>query len=367
MSPGIRRTAAIAHKEILHIVRDVRVLYLALGLPVVMLLLFGYGISTDVDHLKIAVVDRDHTRASRRLAEALVAGGQFVVAARLEDADQVEPLFRRGRVQAALVIPRDYARDLLRGESSGAQLLVDGADSSTATIALGDALGILQSLAGAGAVPVTSAAVRIRFNPAMRSSYGIVPGVIALILSMVSALLTALTVAREWERGSMEQLFATPVRRTEIIVGKLLPYAVLGMVQTLLVVTLGSWMFDVPIRGSLALLFLCSLLFQLAMLGLGLLISVATKSQLLSSQFSIMISMLPTTLLGGFMFPIANMPWPLRAISAAVPGRYYIVALRGVFLKGNGVVVLAPQLLALAGFAIAVLLVAVRRFRRRLE
>ncbi len=201
----------------------------------------------------------------------------------------------------------------------------------------------------------------------MRSAYGIVPGVIALILSMVSALLTALTVAREWERGSMEQLFATPVRRTEIIVGKLLPYAVLGMIQTLLVVTLGSWMFDVPIRGSIGLLFLCSLLFQLAMLGLGLLISVATKSQLLSSQFSIMISMLPTTLLGGFLFPIANMPWPLRMISAAVPGRYYIVALRGVFLKGNGVVVLAPQILALAGFALGVLAVAVRRFRRRLE
>jgi ABC-2 type transport system permease protein len=367
MNNVVRRTVAIAHKEMLHMVRDVRVLYLALGLPVVMLLLFGYGVSTDVDHVKIAIVDQDHTRASRRLPDALAAGGQFVVAAELDDPDQVEPLFRRGRVSAALVVPRDYGRRLLRGDPADVQILVDGADSSTATITLGNAIGILQPLTTPNAQPTAPPPVLMRFNPAMRSAYGIVPGVIALILSMVSALLAALTIAREWERGSMEQLFATPVRRSEIIIGKLLPYAVLGMVQTLMVVTLGSWMFDVPIRGSLGLLFLCSLLFQLAMLGIGLLVSVATKSQLLSSQFSIMISMLPTMLLGGFLFPIANMPWPLRAISAVVPGRYYIVVLRGVFLKGNGIAMLAPQVLALVAFAIVVLVLAVWRFHRRLE
>jgi ABC-2 type transport system permease protein len=288
----------------------------------------------------------------------------------LHDAAVAEPLLRPNTVRAALVIPPGYPRGLRRGEPTGTQLLVDGADSSTAQVALGDAIGIFQAQAQAraapGAAPPSSAAVLTRFNPAMRSAYGIVPGVIALILSMVSALLAALTVAREWERGSMEQLFATPVRRSEVIVGKLLPYAVLGMVQTLLVVTLGSWMFDVPIRGSIALLFLCSLLFQLAMLGLGLLVSVATKSQLLSSQFAIMVAMLPTTLLGGFLFPIANMPWPLRAISRLVPGRYYIVTLRGIFLKGNGFVVLAPQIAALALFALVVVAVAVRKFKRRL-
>lgn len=369
-SASARRTLAIAHKEVLHIIRDIRVLYLALGLPVVMLFLFGYGISLDVDHIPVAIVDHDHSQASRRLAEALVAGGQFVERMQLHDAAQAEPLFRRNKILAALVIPPGYQRGLLRGEPTGAQLLVDGADSSTAQVALGDAIGIFQQQAQAraapGAAPPGSAEVLTRFNPAMRSAYGIVPGVIALILSMVSALLAALTIAREWERGSMEQLFATPVRRSEVIVGKLLPYAVLGMVQTLLVVTLGSWMFDVPIRGSLALLFLCSLLFQLAMLGLGLLVSVATKSQLLSSQFAIMVAMLPTMLLGGFLFPIANMPWPLRAISRLVPGRYYIVALRGIFLKGNGAIVLAPQIAALALFALVVVAVAVRKFKRRL-
>lgn len=362
MTAAMRRTRAIAHKEVLHMMRDTRVLYLALGLPVVMLLLFGYGISTDIDHIPIAVVDQDHTRASRRLTETLVAGGSFVVAARVDAPGRAEPLLRRGDVTAVLVIPRDYQRDLARHESGGAQLLVDGSDGTVGTIALGDALGAAATSAATLVLP----SLVTRFNPGMRSAYTIVPGVIALILSMVSSLLTALTIAREWERGSMEQLFATPVARAEIILGKLVPYAVLGLLQTLLVVTLGSWMFDVPLHGSLVLLFASSGLFLLAMLGIGLYVSVATKSQIVAVQFALMISMLPTTLLSGFMFPIANMPWPLRAISAVMPGRYYITALRGVFLKGNGIAVLAPELAALAAFATIVVVLAVAKFRRRL-
>jgi len=356
----IRRTLAIAHKEVLHMIRDPRVVYLALGLPVVMLLLFGYGISTDIDHIPIAVVDQDGTRASRRVTEALVAGGSFAIAARADTPESAERLLRRGDVTAILVVPRGYERDAARGTSTGPQLLVDGSDGTAGTLAVGDALGAIQT-AGVRPPPLLA-----RFNPGLRSAYNIVPGVIALILAMVSALLTALAIAREWERGSMEQLFATPVGRTEIVIGKLIPYAVLGMVQTLLVVTLGSWMFDVPIRGSLALLFGFSALFQIAMLASGLFISVATKSQVVSVQLAIMITMLPTTLLGGFMFPIANMPWPLRAISTVLPGRYYISALRGVFLKGNGLGVLAPELLALAAFSTVVLVLAIRRFERRL-
>lgn len=360
MTPALRRTAAIAHKEVLHIIRDSRVLYLALGLPVVMLLLFGYGISTDVDHIPLAVVDHDRTHASRALVDTLCAGDNFVVAARPDTAEAAEPLLRRGTITAVLVIPRDYQRDRLRHAPTGAQLLVDGSDGTVGTIALGDALGAVTA-AQAHPPPVVS-----RFNTAMRSTHNIVPGVIALILAMVSALLAALTVAREWERGSMEQLFATPVRRTEIIVGKLVPYVALGMLQTLLVITLGTWLFDVPIRGSLALLFAGSALFLLASLGLGLVVSVITRSQLVSVQAALLASMLPTTLLSGFMFPIANMPLPLRMLSAVLPGRYYMTLLRGVLLKGNGVAVLAPQLLALAAFATGLLVLAIVRFRRRL-
>lgn len=363
MSGAWRRTKAIAHKEVLHMIRDPRVMYLALGLPVVMLLLFGYGISMDVDHIPIAVVDQDRTPQSRRLVEALVAGHSFVVSAREDAVERTTPLLRRGDVTAVLVIPRDYHRRLARGEPTGAQLLVDGSDGLVASIAIGDAIGALGAL---GPSPPRAPPLIARFNPAMRSAYNFVPGVIAVILAMVSSLLTGLTVAREWERGSMEQLFATPVRRAEIILGKLLPYAVLGMLQTLLIVTVGSWLFDVPIRGSLVLLFGCSALFLIAMLGVGLAVSVITKSQLVAVQVALLVTMLPTTLLSGFMFPIANMPWLLRAMASVLPGRYYITALRGVFLKGNTLAVLAPDILALALFSILVIGLGVAKFKRRL-
>jgi len=366
----LRRTAAIAHKEVLHIIRDARAVYMALGLPVVMLLLFGYGISQDVDHMPVSIADEDRTPASRRLSEAFVANGDFVRAADLVSADEAAVAFRSGRVKAVLAIPRGYGRDLSRGLAPSAQLLVDGSDGATATIAMGDAAGIVQ---GTSSVRLARASldhgprVRARFNQAMRSSYNMVSGVIVLILAMLAALLTALTIAREWEQGSMEQLFATPVSRVEIIAGKLIPYAGLGLVQTLLVITLGSYLFDVPIRGSLVTLFISSTLFLIAMLGTGLSASIIAKSQLVAVQFAMLISFLPVAMLSGFMFPIENMPWWLRGISMAVPGRYYLTTLRGVLLKGNGLRVLALDVLALAFFAVAMLGLALWRFRRRLE
>ena len=366
---ALRRTVAIAHKEVLHIIRDARAVYMALGLPVVMLMLFGYGISQDVDHIPVSVADEDHTPASRRLIEALVAGGDFVRDADLGTPDDAEAAFRSGRVKAVLAVPRGYGRDLARGLPASAQLLVDGSDGTTATIAMGDAAGILQATSSGRASRASlteGPRVRARFNPAMRSAYNMVSGVIVLILAMVASLLASLTIAREWERGSMEQLFATPVGRIQIIVGKLIPYAGLGFVQTLLVLTLGSTMFDVPIRGSLVTLFLSSTLFLLAMLGTGLTASIIAKSQLVAVQFAMLISYMPVAMLSGFMFPIENMPWWLQGISMAVPGRYYLTTLRGVLLKGNGLDVLGRDILALAAFAVGTLALAVWRFRRRL-
>lgn len=364
----LRRAGAMAHKEVLHMIRDVRVLYLALGLPVLMLLVFGYAVSMDIDHIRLAVVDDDHTQASRALVEAFAAGGQFVRVKDAASAEDAETLVRRGDAKAVLLVPRGYERDLARGESRGAELLLDGSDGTVATLALGDAAGIAASMGAAERASLAEGPrVRARFNPGMRSANDIVPGVIALILAIVSSLLTALTVAGEWERGSMEQLFATPVGRAEIILGKLLPHAGLGFVQALLVLTLGSYLFDVPIRGSLVLLFFASLLFLVAMLGFGLFVSVITKSQQVSVQAALLGSMLPSTLLSGFLFPIANMPPFLRAVARIVPARYYITALRGILLKGNDAWTLLPGLLALAAFAFLMLSSAVGRFRRTLD
>jgi ABC-2 type transport system permease protein len=365
----LRRTWAVAHKEVLHILRDARAVYLALGLPVVMLMLFGYGISQDVDHLPLAVVDQDDTPASRRLPQALVAGGYFVHALDLPSPDEAEAALRSGRVKAVLVVPQGYGRSLARGLPAEAQLLVDGSDGTTATIAMGDAAGIVGATAAGRAVrPSLNAGprIRVRFNPAMRSAYNMVSGVIVLILAMVASLLTALTISREWERGTMEQLFATPVSRLEIVAGKLIPYTGLGFVQTLLVLTLGSYLYDIPIRGSLVTLFACSTLFLLAMLGTGLIASVIAKSQLVAVQFALMVAYMPVAMLSGFMFPIENMPWWLQWISRVVPGRYYLTTLRGVLLKGNGLVVLAKDTTTLAVFAASLLAIAVWRFRRRL-
>jgi ABC-2 type transport system permease protein len=369
-----RRVGALSHKEIIHILRDVRVIYLALGLPVVLLTLFGYAVTFDLDRLPIAVVDQDRTPASRRLVEAMTASDSFAVKVVLRDPDQVQTHFRRNELKAALVIPRDFGRSLARGEPAEAQLLLDGSDGTTTSIALGYAMGISQAetrrlLERSGLVlrPPLEGRVHVRFNPGMQSARFIVPGLIALILAIMAVMLTALTVAREWERGSMEQLFATPVRRLEVILGKLLPYVAIGMVQVLLVVTVGAWLFGVPIVGSLWLLVVAALLFLVGMLSQGLLISVVTRSQQLATQFGMLSSLLPTLLLSGFLFPIQNMPRLLQLVSALIPGRYFILILRGVLLKGNGWSALWSDFLALGLFAAAMIAVSTARFRRRLD
>jgi ABC-2 type transport system permease protein len=370
----LRRVRALAQKEILHIVRDVRVIYLALGLPVVLLALFGYAVSFDLDRLPVAIIDQDRTPASRRLVQAMTASDAFQVVAELAEPEQVEAHFRRGDFKAALVIPKDFNRSLARGEPTEAQLLLDGSDGVTTGIAMGYAAGVSQAetrrlLEKTGLVPkpALDSRVRFRFNPGVRSAQFIVPGLIAMILAIMAVLLTALTVAREWERGSMEQLFATPVRRLEVIVGKLLPYVAIGMVQVLLVLSVGAWLFDVPIVGSLWLLFGAAFLFLVGMLGQGLLISVVTRNQQVATQVGMLSSMLPTLLLSGFLFPVENMPKLLQLVSLAIPGRYFIVVLRGVLLKGNGISVLWAELLALLVFATAMILISTARFRRRID
>ncbi len=368
----LQRVLALAAKETTHVRRDPRTLYMALGVPAMMILLFGFGVSFDRDALPLAIVDQDHGEASRRLERAFVGGGEFVVAARPGDPKDVDGLFRKGAASAALVIPVGFARDSARPGGANVQLLLDGADANGANLALGKADALAQA-AGVGlehrevrGSPPVEARIWTRFNPSNRSALFLVPGLVALILSMVTVMLTALTVAREWERGSMEQLFATPVGRSEIILGKLLPYLALGVVQLLLVLVAGSYVFDVPMRGSIGLLAMMSVLFLLGMLGQGLLLSIVTRNQMVATQIGTMSTMLPSMLLSGFMYPVENMPIVLRAVSAVIPARYFIDGLRGVLLKGNGLAQLWPQVVALTIFAAAMLVASTAAFKRRL-
>jgi len=365
------RVGAMAWKEILHVRRDPRTLVLALIMPVVMLLLFGYGVSFDLERIPLAISDQDHTEASRRLARAYVAANEFAPAGGA-GAEEALTLFRRREARAMLVLPRGYGQELARGGPARAQLLVDGADPVTATqilsksdaIALGETRRMAEA-SGAAVAPPIQVKLWIRYNPEARSAVFIVPGMAAYLMAIVAVLLTALTIAGEWERGSMEQLFASPVGRLEIVLGKLLPYLGLGLLQLLLVLAVGAGAFDVPIRGSIWLVVLAGLLFLAGMLGQGLFISVVARSQLVATQAGTLSSLLPSMLLSGMLVPIENMPLPLRLLSRIIPARYLVDALRQVLLKGNGIEGIWKDLLWMLGFAVVVLGLATVRFKRR--
>ncbi len=367
-----KRVLALASKEATHVRRDPRSLYMALGMPVIMILLFGFGVSFDREAIPLVVVDQDQTVASQRAERVFAAANEFEVVARRADAALGEALLRDNTAAAVLVIPAGFAQRLERRDGATLQLLADGSDASGAQTALSRASALARAAgatlepAAPAAPPAIEARVWTRFNPASLSAWFLIPGLVALILSMVTVMLTSLTIAREWERGSMEQLFATPVGRLEIILGKLLPYLGIGVVQLLLVVLAARFVFEVPMRGSLLLLAALSLLFLIGMLGQGLLLSIATKSQMLATQASIMSTMLPSMLLSGFMYPIENMPRALQLIAALIPARYFIDGLRGVLLKGNGIAELWPEALCLFAFALAMLLASARVFVRRL-
>jgi ABC-2 type transport system permease protein len=366
------RIGAMAAKETLHIRRDPRTLYLALVMPVVMLFLFGYGVSFDLDRIPLAVADRDRTESSRALVDAVTASRELVKVAEVS-AEEAPALFRAGKVLGVLAIPQGYEKDVLLGKRTRVQLLVDGADSVSANQLLAKADALVRAetrrLAGpevAARAPPLQVKVWTRYNPAGRSALFMVPGLAAYLLAISAVLLTALTVAGEWERGSMEQLFASPVGRLEIVLGKLLPFLVLGMVELLVVLAFGMFAFDVPVRGSATLLFVLGFFFLCGMLGQGLFISVLAKNQLVATQAGALSALLPSLLLSGMVFPIENMPLPLQLLSRVIPARYLVHALRGILLKGNGLDVLWPDLVAQILFAVLVLGVATARFQRRI-
>lgn len=361
------RLGAMAAKEVVHIRRDLRTLYMALAMPVVMLLLFGFGLSFDVDHVPLLIADADNSAVSRALVRRMVGGHEFDRAGEVAAAD-VETRLRRGEATAALAIPTSFARDLAAGRPVALAFLVDGSDGNLArqVMAKADAIVRAFDLDRAGGAPPLAVKVQTLFNPTSQSTFFMVPGLAAYLLAIAAVLLTALTVAGEWERGSMEQLFASPVGRLEIVLGKLLPYLALGMLQLLLVITLGTTVFAVPIRGSLTVLFVAGFLFLAGMLGQGLLISVVAKNQLVATQAGALSSLLPSLFLSGMLVPIENMPRPIQVISTVIPARYLVHALRTLMLKGGGFRVVAVDLAALLAFAVAILALATLKFKRRL-
>jgi ABC-2 type transport system permease protein len=369
---ALRRVGAIALKEVMHILRDPGTLAFAIGMPLIMLALFGYAVTFDVDHIPVVVADEDRTPQSREVVARLLSGRTLERRATVDRADEIEPMLRRREASVGVVVPRGFGASLARGETATVQLLVDAGDNSTATTVQASASRFAVTVnrdltrAELGEAPeAIEARVRALYNPSSRSALFLVPGLVVVIQAMMSVLLTALTVAREWERGSMEQLFATPVRRLEIVIGKLVPYSGVAMLQLLLVLAAGTWAFDVPIRGSMLLLLALSALFIVAGLGQGLLISVVTKNQMVATQVAAMTSMLPAILLSGFILPIDNMPRPLQVISNVLPARHFMHAVRGILLRDVGAKDLQRDALSLAVFSVVVIAISTARFRRR--
>jgi ABC-2 type transport system permease protein len=372
MNFSLRRLVAIARKEVIQLRRDPRSLGMAFVVPAAMIVIFGYVISFDVNDIKLAVLDQDHTQRSQELVEAFEAAGRFRVVNHLSAYGEIEPLLDAGALRMALVIPPGFQRQLAGGEDAPIQAIVDGADANTAAISLNYAEVIVAAYSarvvlgtGQRMAPIAVQS-RAWYNETLKSSNMIVPGLVAMIMMIIATMLTALTVAREWERGTMEQLAATPVHPVEVIFGKLLPYLVIGLIDVTAAVLIGIFVFDVPFRGNPLLLFVMATLFLLGSLGLGIWISAATKSQLLATQTAMLATYLPSMILSGLMFDLSTMPLALRAISTVVPARYFIVVLRGIFLKGVGLDVLWPQGVAMILFAAVGLLLAVRSFHKEI-
>ena len=376
---NLRRLVAVARKEFIHVLRDKRALAIAILLPMIMLMIFGYALTLDLDRVPLAILDQSRTPQSRELVARFEGSRYFSVVQRAGSERELEAAINRGQAMLGLVVPLDFGRRVASERKTQVQVLADGSDANTTTLALAYAETIVRGYSQevlvmkvrrlTGKAPALPMELRPRvwFNTDMESKIFIVPGLIAVIMMLITALLTSLTVAREWETGTMEQLISTPVRPPELILGKLAPYFVIGMVDMLLSVLAGRFLFEVPIRGSLVLLFGVSAVFLVGALALGIFISTLAKSQLLASQAAFVATFLPAFLLSGFMFDIGNMPRPLQVMTNLIPARHFVTVLRGLYLKGTGLAELWPQCLLLVAFAALMLLLAIRTFKKRLD
>ncbi len=366
----IRRIVAVAVKELLQLRRDWRTALALLGMPVVMLMVYGFALSFDVQDIRLAVVDQSRTRASRQLTEAFLRSGHFVRVATLDDSRPLDRMFDDGRAQAALVLPASLGADLAAHRGTTVQFVLDGSDSQTASTVLGYARAVVASAApslyGVALEPPIEARPLVWYNPDLASSTFLVPGLVAFILMVTSVIATALAVVREKERGTMESLRATPLVALELLLGKTLPYLLVASASAAGSLALAWALFGVPMRGSVVWLALVTLLFLAGGLGWGMFLSTVADSQQVAFQLGLLSSMLPTLLLSGFIFPISSMPRALQLISHIVPARYFIAALREVVLKGVGPEVWWNDAVALVAFGAAVLLLATVRTVRSL-
>ena len=376
---NLNRLFAMAGKEIIQIKRDARSIAIVVAMPLIMMLAFGYGVSFDTRHIPVYIYDMEGSQQSQDFLKRFHSSHYFRVVRTVGDYKELVTAIDSGRCQIGIVVPNDFSRKLNSGETVSVQALVDGTDSNSANLGMSYSQAVVQSYTRQiqmewqqrqghrKAQPPISIDSRTWFNENLESMATIVPGVVALVMAVVGTFLTSLTIAREWERGTMEQLISTPVTPLEIMLGKLTPYMAIGLFDTCVCAAMGVWWFGVAFRGYVWVFILSSVLFLTVVLSMGYFFSVVAKTQLAASQISLIATFLPAFLLSGFMYPIDQMPAFIQVITHVIPARYYMAILRNVFLKGTSIMSMWRDLLGLALFALILSFAATRVFKKRLE
>jgi len=373
----IRRIYAVMRKEFTHLIRDPRSLTISMFLPVILLFVFGYSVSFDIKNIPIAILDNSKTHDSRLLIDKFMHSGYFIKTSDLSSENQFKEMLDTGKARVALNIPSDFAKKLVEGRTPVLQVIVDGSDPTTAASALSYINGIIQQYfsgirvqstvkgrSPAGPVDLLS---RVWYNENLRSLNFYIPGLISSILMMLAAALTSLTIVSEKEQGTMEALVASPVRKNELMIGKILPYIILAFWDVILVTVIGKYWFGVPIKGSYLLMLSCSTIFLAGALSIGLLFSTIAKTSQEAMQMALLATMLPSIMLSGMVFPIENMPKIVQLVTYLVPARYFLEIMRGIFLKGVGISYLWGDIIPLTIFTIILMEICIRSFKKRIE
>lgn len=373
------RLTAIVHKEILQISRDLPSLLITVAMPLLLMLAFGYGVRFDIRHIPVYVYDREGSQQSQDFLKHFQASEYFNLVKAVDNYPSLVQALDAGACRLAIVIPVNFSEQLNIGSPVSVQALIDATDNNTANVGISYSEAVVQTYnrkirmewlqrhGQAELQPLLAVDTRTWFNEDLESTANIVPGVVAIIMAVIGSFLTSLTIAREWERGTMEQLISTPITPLELMVGKLIPYFAIGLLDTALCAGMAIWWFEVPFRGQWSVFLLSCTLFLIVVLSLGYFVSVAAKSQLAASQAALIATFLPAFLLSGFIYPIDQMPAAIQLITQLIPARYFMTIIRDVFLKGTSIPLLLNDLLALAIFALLLTILATRVFQKRLS
>jgi ABC-2 type transport system permease protein len=365
------RFSAIFRKEFRHIFRDPRSLMIAILMPILMIFIYGHAIKFDIKNIKLGINDQERSKSSRELIAKFEKSGYFVISAYPENKNEIEQLFQQRKIKAAITIPYDYSKSINKNFNTKVQVIIDGSDSNTATVIMNYISIIMANISMELNFQLVSSPIvtesRVWYNPNLESANFIIPGLVAIILMMICALMTSITIAREKETGTLEQILVSPIRPFEITFGKVLPYVVIALFDGALIVVAAKIMFGIPIAGSLIQLTLLSIVYLYASLSIGVFISTRVKTQQVAMMIALLATILPSLILSGFIFPIRSMPWLLRMISNLVPAKYYLDIIRGIILKGIGFTLVWQQTLFLFILGTMLLLISVARFKTKLD